>query len=286
MIDFARWLDSASGHHHESVILNRKCGWLAAAVVAMSGMARAQSDVPWNGFYAGFNLGQASGHACSTWTPSGESIDNAVIAGFDNQNCSGGDFVFGARFGENFQINRFVWGLDADVGAWRGGTASHSLNYMGGVLPPGTYTFSGRPSPSGYAIVGPRIGYAGNLWMPYVEVGGLFAFGAKDDTLTYTLTSGGKPIASFSGGQNFSTTGWVSGGGFEWGLHGAWTIDVEYLHLDLGKGSDSAAKCAGSVPACGLFSGIGFENTHDSFSGNMIRIGFNYWFNYWDPAPR
>jgi outer membrane immunogenic protein len=268
-------------------MLKMDSGWLATVVlVAMSPMAFAQSDKPWNGVYAGFNLGEASSHACSSWTPSGDSIDTGVIASFLNSNCSGSGFVFGARFGENFQINRFVWGLDADIGAWRGGSENQSLKYTGAALPPGTYAFSSKSSPSGFAIVGPRVGYAGNLWMPYLEVGGLFAFGAKDDTLTYALASGGNPIASFSGGKNFSTTGWVSGGGFEWGFHGAWTIDVEYLHMDLGKGSASASKCAGSAAACALFSGIAFENSHDAFSGNMIRIGFNYWFDYWDPVPR
>ncbi len=37
--------------------------------------------------------------------------------------------------------------------------------------PPGTYVYSGRQSPSGFAVVGPRIGYAGDTWLPYLEQG-------------------------------------------------------------------------------------------------------------------
>ncbi len=262
-------------------LLNRIRGCpVMVAFMVMSPAAIAQSDKPWAGFYAGFNFGEASSHACGSWAPSG----TEPITGFDNQSCAGNDFVFAGRFGENFQYGRFVWGLDANIGYWHGGSSSQSLTYPGGPLPVGTYSFSSRPSPSGFAIVGPRFGYAGNLWMPYVEIGGLFAFGSKDDTLTYTLASGSNLNASFSGGKSFSTTGWAGGAGFEWGLHDAWTINLEYLHLDLGKGSDTSASCAGT--ACALFPGTTFDNAHGPFTGNMIRIGFSYWFSYWDPVAR
>jgi hypothetical protein len=73
----------------------------------------------------------------------------------------------------------------------------------------------------------------------------------------------------------------VAGGGFELGLNGAWSITAEYLHANLGKGSNSTTICSGTVSACASFSGISFDNAHAGFSTNIFRVGITYWFGYW-----
>jgi hypothetical protein len=35
--------------------------------------------------------------------------------------------------------------------------------------------------------------------------------------------------------------------------------------------------------ACTAFSGSSFDNAHTDFTSNVIRIGINYWFDYWTP---
>src|SRR6185312_9185272 len=110
--------------------------------------------------------------------------------------------------------------------------------------------FSGKPSPSDFAIIGSRIGYGGDTWLPYVRAGAIIAIGSHDSALSYTPTGAAKPSNSFDGGSSFATVGWVSGAGFELGLNGAWSITAEYLHANLGRGSSSRVNCSGSTSTC------------------------------------
>jgi opacity protein-like surface antigen len=72
----------------------------------------------------------------------------------------------------------------------------------------------------------------------------------------------------------------VAGAGTEIGLNGPWSITVEYLHVNFGKGSDTTAVCSGSAAACAAFSGISFDGMRDNFTANIYRIGVTYWFGY------
>jgi outer membrane immunogenic protein len=197
--------------------------------------------------------------------------------------CPSGGVIGGAEFGDNFQTKRLVWGVAADVDVWSTQDSNPSLKYAGAVLPPGTYAFSGKLSPNDFIVVGPRIAYAGDLWLPYLRVGALIAAGSRDSTLSYSPAGSTKATASFSEAKDFASTGWVAGGGAEIGLNGAWSITAEYLHVNLGKGSNPAGICNGSAAACSGFSGISLDSTHGDFTANIFRVGINYWFGYWEP---
>jgi outer membrane immunogenic protein len=249
-----------------------------------AGMASAQSDKPWDGFYVGLGAGGASNSACSSWTPNGATAEAATGATFSNRSCpSGSTLVGGLQVGENYQYKHLFWGIGADLDIWRAKSNNQSLKYTGDAPPPGTYSFFGKSSPSSFAIVAPRFGYAGRQWLPYVRGGAILTTGSSDSMVNYTPTGAAKPTASFSGGKSYASGGWVAGGGVEYGLNGAWSITAEYLHADLGKGSNSTATCAGTAAACTAFSGTSFDNLHTSFKSNMIQIGINYWFDYWTP---
>ncbi|MGB6310585.1 MAG: outer membrane beta-barrel protein [Steroidobacteraceae bacterium] len=253
------------------------------ALASMTGVACAQSDTPWNGGYLGVNAGEASNHACNSWTASGTAIDAAGGTAFSNRNCASSSFVGGLQLGDNFQYKRLVWGLEADLDLWGGGNRSRTSAYAGASPPPGTYTVSGRLNPSDFVMIAPRVGYAGTLWMPYVTAGAIATLGSHDGTLAYTPMGAAKPTASFGGGKNFSSGGWVAGGGAEWGLNGPWSIKAEYLHVNLGGGSSSTAACSGTPEACAIFSGVSLNSSHDGLSVNMFRFGITYWFSYWTP---
>jgi outer membrane immunogenic protein len=149
------------------------------------------------------------------------------------------------------------------------------------IPPPGSYLFSARQSPNDFAVVGPRLGYAGDLWLPYLRGGAIIAGGSRDSVLSFTPAGATKPSVSFLGGRAFSTVGWAAGGGTEIGLNGPWSITLEYLHVNLGRGSETTAVCSGSAAACATFSGISFDSMHDGFTANIYRIGVTYWFGYW-----
>jgi outer membrane immunogenic protein len=260
--------------------LGRLATFLALALIACA--ASAQSDIPWDGFYAGLNAGEARNNACNSGTLAGAAIDPPIATAFYNPNCpNNGSFVGGVQAGENFQYKHLVVGLYADLDTWLGKNRSMSLSYTGAVPPPGTYTFSGKNTPSGFAVIGPRIGYGILQFMSYFEAGAVITDGSHNSTLSYTPAGTKTPTSSFSGGKSYASTGWAAGGGFEYGLNGPWSISAEYLYISLGKGSASAATCSGAGTACAAFTGISFDSTHGSFTANTFRIGINYWFGYW-----
>jgi opacity protein-like surface antigen len=256
--------------------LSRRC--IALLATALANAASARTDIPWDGFYFGANVGNASTSSCNGWVLKGATLDPAIAS----QDCSkSGALLGGVQLGETFQTKRLVWGIGADLDFWGAKTLDQSLKYSGAVPASGTFVYSSKQGPRGFALIGPRIGYAGDSWLPYVRVGTILALGSHDSTLFYTPAAGTKPTASFGGGTDFSTMGWVAGGGFELGLNGAWSITAEYLHANLGKGANSTAACRGVAAVCAGFSGISFDNTHDGASANLFRVGVTYWFGYW-----
>jgi opacity protein-like surface antigen len=254
----------------------RRC--IALLALAVAGTASARTDMPWDGFYFGGNVGDASISSCNGWALNGAMIDPAIAS----QSCSkNGALVGGIQFGKTFQTKRLVWGIGADLDFLSAKSLNQSVKDSGAVPAAGTFVYSSQPGPRGFAVLGPRIGYAGDTWLPYVRVGTIIALGSHDSRLFYTPAAGTSSTASFGGGSDFSTAGWVAGGGFELGLNGAWSIAAEYLHANLGKGANSAARCSGLVAACAGFSGISFDNTHEGVSANIFRVGISYWFGYW-----
>jgi outer membrane immunogenic protein len=219
-------------------------GLAALAVVTTMGSANA-ADMPrrnampakapvyeapynWTGFYVGINGGGAFGR--SDWS-------NALgTNGFD---LSG--VVIGGTLGYNYQMGQAVFGLEGD-GDWsniRGSTT-------GGVCT-GT---SCETKNSWLATARGRLGYAYGRFMPYVTGGA--AFGDI------------KATAAGIGSQTTTRAGWTGGGGLEAAIAGPWTAKVEYLYVDLGKGSCDAAPC-------GLA-------TSDRFTTSLVRGGINYRF--------
>jgi outer membrane immunogenic protein len=257
---------------------------LALAGTAAMGVADAHDTAPWDGGYIGFNAGDSSSNACNIWAFDGRMRNSINASQVGSGDCSRARaFVGGLQIGENFQYERFVWGVGVDLDYWNSKPRNDSFNYVGPTVPSGKYSFSAGDAPSAFAIVGPRIGYAANPWMAYLRIGGMLSAGAHHSELSYTPTGATRPTASFGGSADFSTFGWVAGGGAELGLYGAWSVTLEYLHANLGKGSDSSGACNGPAAVCSAFLGVSLGTAHEGFSANIFRVGITYWLNFWDP---
>ena len=242
---------------------------------------RVRADGSWEGFYAGLNGGEARNSTCSNWSLNGAITNPAVLAAFSNRNCPNNTSgLFGFQFGYNFGGEQLIWGLGADYDIWGSKSENRSFAYSGPVPPPGTYAFSGKLTPNGLGVFGPRIGYAWQHFMPYVRAGGALAGGSHNGRLTYVPTGTTASAAAFSAGKNFTSFGWAAGGGAEIVLNGPWTIKAEYLHASFGKGSNTTTSCTGSAAACAEFSGFSLDSTHNNLTADIFRIGFNYWFAY------
>ena len=252
------------------------------ALTAISGAASAQgiiataSSPMWNGFYAGINGGAAISTTCNTWTANGPA---AGTAAFNNRDCPNKSVgVGGVQVGYNFQSDEWVWGLEVEYEFWESKSKSKTVTYTGNVFPQGTYSFYGKVSPNGVALVGPRLGYAIDNWLPYIRVGGVFTSGTHDLMASYTPTGASSPTATFDGGKNTGSHGFGISGGVEYKLAEQWSAKLEYTYISLNKSSqNSTTNCTSTAPnACAIFSGFSLDSIHNSFTASLIRVGINY----------
>jgi outer membrane immunogenic protein len=270
---------------------------LSASLLALGtigGAAQAQDIIttvtnPWAGFYVGANIGGAWNHTCQSWTPGPGITGNPALANrFYNRDCpNNGNFIGGVDLGYNFQYEQWVWGFKADYDAIGNKSVNRSYNYTStgpaDPFPSGTYALNGKVSPNGIGLLGPRVGYAFDQWLPYIRVGGAFAGGQHTSTLSFTPAPGSTASpASISGGKNFKSSGWNVGVGLDYGIVGPWSFTAEYNYVNLGKGTNSTFACStakGTVPPiCTNYANFSLDNIHNSFTANLFRVGFHYSF--------
>jgi outer membrane immunogenic protein len=255
---------------------------LASAVFTATASAQdviTTAGTNWRGFYAGGNVGGAWNSTCNSWTPN-NGISNPTLANaFYNRDCpNNGTFVGGIQIGYNFQYQQWVWGFGLDYEFLSGKSRNRTFNYTGPTPPPdGVYNFTGKTTPNGFALLGPRIGYAIDNWLPYFRIGGVFTSGTRRNTATFTDASG---TASFSSGKNFNSSGFGVGAGVEYMLEDQWSLRAEYTHISLGKGTNSVSSCTGSAATCAEYANISLDNIHNSLTANIVRVGFNYRFSF------
>jgi outer membrane immunogenic protein len=271
-------------------------------VMALIGIAQAQPDViatsnaNWVGFYIGGNIGGGWNSTCDNWETANVVTVNPLIVkpynAFSYRACpsSDGTFIGGAQIGYNFQYDQWVWGFGLDYEAYSGKDVNRSYTYTGASPPlDGTYTFSGKNDPDGFLILGPRIGYAVDNWLPYFRAGGVFTSGSRHLTATFTpALAPTHPIAgvpappigsaTFQGGKDYDSSGYGVGFGVETAMASHWSFRAEYTYVNLGKGDNSITTCTGSAATCTAFGNIKLDNTHNSFTANLFRVGINYRF--------
>jgi outer membrane immunogenic protein len=255
---------------------------LLLASAAFTGTASAQDVIAtagtdWRGFYAGGNLGGLWNSTCNTWTPNNGIANPTVANAFYNRNCpNNGNFVGGVQIGYNFQYNQLVWGFGLDYDFLSSKSHNRTFTYTGPTPPPdGVYNFSGKTTPNGFALLGPRIGYALDNWLPYFRIGGVFTSGTRRSNATFTDATG---TASFQSGKNFNSSGFGVGAGVEYMIADPWSFRAEYTHISLGKGTNSVSSCSGSAATCAEYGNISLDNIHNSLSANIFRVGINYKF--------
>jgi outer membrane immunogenic protein len=179
----------------------------------------------WTGFYAGINGGYGFGKSSWSGPPS-----------TGNFNVNGP--LVGGTLGYNLQTGSWVFGLEADLDySWIKGSTITTC--AGSCETKDTWLATGRG----------RIGYAWDRWLPFITGGA--AYGSEKATLAGASESKAK-------------FGWTAGAGVEYAFLGSWSAKLEYLYVDLGKWSCSAA-------TCGVASDVTFKTS-------LVRVGLNYRF--------
>src|SRR5258708_38666727 len=127
---------------------------------------------------------------------------------------TGSGFIGGGQIGYNYQINQWVWGLEADVS---GSGIKNNLATFG----PFTANFNWNS----LTTLTPRFGYAFDNWLVYGKVGGAWA----DVSVSVNAPFG------FSSSAGGTASGWVVGVGTEYAFRNNWRAKIGYNHLDFGR---------------------------------------------------
>jgi outer membrane immunogenic protein len=244
----------------------------------------------WSGPYVGLIAGGAEGR-----TSAGSTVDcpiagflcdpshypeyGALIGATASGSKSRAVFTAGGLAGYNWHLDRFVYGIEADLSSLhlgltdRGSGASLNpglVNNPGAV--PVVFTASATAGINWLATFRARVGYLVSADFLVYATGGL-ALTSLSVSNSYSdnwmYNGGGLGNSSVTS----NATGYVVGGGAEWGLARSWTLKAEYLRADFGSLTTSGAIIPVQVPAA--------RNTFTSsanLAANLFRAGLNYKF--------
>jgi outer membrane immunogenic protein len=219
----------------------------------------------WTGCYIGGNVGGA-------WRGGDGFTDAQFGLAFGDGNNNGnnnGRFIAGGQVGCNYQFNSFVIGAEWDAD-WTGSRS----NSFGAVIPTaaGPQTIVATTSSSSWvSTLAARFGFAFDRVLFYGKAG-VGWVGAEGDITIANLTTG-NAIALSGGG---SRTGWLLGAGIEWGIWDYLSMKLEYDYL--WRNGDTFF-----VPANAPFL-AGDTFTTGNRNIQMVKLGFNWRFNWWAPA--
>jgi opacity protein-like surface antigen len=179
----------------------------------------------WSGLYVGVNFGGG-------WTNGSLNIPG--------NNLYGGitEFIGGGQVGYNVQAGHFLFGVEGDVD---GASFNHPA------LPIPTL---GSVNQHWISTVAGRFGLVNDRWLVFGKLGG----GWVQSNATVNV-----PVPSWNGST--TNSGWMAGGGIEYGFKANWTVKLEYDYLALSNWTSA------TVPAVAL--------NHDV---QMIKAGINYKF--------
>lgn len=222
-------------------------GFLTAAVIGTFACTGAVSaaDLParvytkapiatvynWTGFYVGGSLGGRWADVDGTtlsWGGGPPPIPALAQASYDSSTFRGGGYA-----GYNWQVSpNWLVGLEGDI-AW--GDGSKRLNYMQGIVLPGTGSFSEFRQHWDAGIRG-RLGYlfAPN-WLLYVT-GGVQWQNVDATVSCAAITCGG---LAFTQKNERTLVGWTIGGGIEAALWTNWLVRAEYRYAEFGSWTTS-----------------------------------------------
>ncbi len=272
---------------------------LPAMAADLAPVYKEQVAASWTGFYFGGTVG--GGWMSSNATESVTSTScNPVFAGCSPvpvtsaalaaavpgaMSTTQAGFLAGVEAGYNWQIGRYVLGIETDISGssisgsssfsntapiagFPGfsvaayGTQSEKLDYLGTVR-----------ARAGYLVMDPLLAYA---------TGG-FAYGDATSSLSLgTNLAQGCSAAGLGScqspvGQSTSSSraGWTVGGGLEWMFAPNFTVKGEYLYYDFGSVSFAGPSVLANVLGVGPFYGA-TTSANSSFKGSIARLGLNF----------
>lgn len=185
----------------------------------------------WTGFYVGANVGYGFGDS-SSFADTGEGF--AIHPG---------GWVGGLQGGYNWQYDRFMTGVEIDLGVLGADDGQSSATAF-------TDTEYG-----GYGALTGRLGMVEDRWLFYLK-GGL-AFASIENRAG--IVAGG--VITDLTEKDEMRLGWTVGGGVEYAFQPNWSMKVEYMYMDFGD--DTSRGLTGDI-------------FHHDNELHAVKVGVNY----------
>jgi len=245
------------------------------------------------GFYAGgvWGRGKSSantncpafgvadgGYYCDTSDPT--SLPNgAAVTNAASGSVSSGRFTGGIQAGRNWQTGSFVYGVEADFGAFklrgaRSTSGVYPANSPATVNAGETFVVSNSFGTDWLFTARGRIGWAASNWLVFATGGLAVSRVTIASSFSDNHLFGTDPGATGSASASKVKTGWALGGGLEYALTRNWSLKGEYLYVDLGSVS--------VVNNVSVFAnGAGYSNAlgvSTDLTAHIARLGANFRF--------
>lgn len=188
----------------------------------------------------------------------------------------------GVQIGINTQKGGWVFGLEADYGAFNLGVSRGAAGVpypaLGSI--PFKYSVRAEMETDWLATARARVGWAFQPGLLLYATGGL----AVTNIRVSNSFSDDAPEQGVGGSSsNELKAGWTLGGGAEWALARNWSLKAEYLYLNFGSASASSSiNCGPAVAAaCAAFVPPVTPNpfsTSADLAAHIARVGLNYKF--------
>jgi outer membrane immunogenic protein len=260
----------------------------AALMLSAAFVQPVHAQQNWSGLQAGINLGAAISTASSRVTPAGCFLTGACDTVANNRLRSDTDDlgslspIFGGIFGYNYQFG--PWVVGAELGVNYDGQSSHNSVNRPVVAPlAGNFIHSESVTLDWLGTVRGKVGYAfdnliaGKSILPFVAGG--FAFGKVDSSTNVSFTT---TTDVYHGRKSQVQPGWTIGTGAALALDSQWSLQAEYLYVDLGSFSYTSpcvtAVCTAFTPAPSYANRV-TSNLH------IVRLGLTYRFGAPAAAP-
>ncbi|MDP1603985.1 MAG: outer membrane beta-barrel protein [Legionella sp.] len=251
-----------------------------------------KADAPrgnFSGFYLGGNIGVASGHSnyltnpgCVSpaeggvfcvMSPDPSYINGLAVSNSGSGKISSRGFTGGAEAGHNWQIDRVVFGGEADFGALNLKKSVHASGMFPFAFLGNSYSLGESMSTNWLATIRGRVGLSVHpQLLLYGTSGAAFTSYHVSSSYNDNAVSADFPGGSGSGRLSRNRTGWTAGGGAEWLFTEHFSVKAEYLYVDFG--SVNVLVPLSNTPA--------FTQTmqvKSDLSTNIVRLGLNYQFD-------
>jgi outer membrane immunogenic protein len=225
----------------------------------------------WTGFYIGGNIGYSWGRSSDTSTLT-NGAGTVLFTSADRRNMDG--VIGGGQIGYNWQMQNWVWGLEADI---QGSDQKGGRSFLcpTGICTPPFGVIAVFPGPAvpvaidqkleWFGTVRGRVGVLATPKVLFYATGGL-AYGEVRTAETIGA-------AAFAFSNSTTRAGYTVGAGVEGVIAGNWTAKLEYLYVDLGRVTGSFVT---TIPALG--GGVLTSNYSSRITDNIVRVGLNYKF--------